>query len=91
MPYTFGVIFDAPDPQEKEVDADYNPDPEIYILFVLPIALAAIQSFLMISVFRYDTPPDPSNASTRVMASIYLFWRNTAVDACCCVLSLFFG
>ena len=31
--------------------------PEIYILFIIPLALSALQCFLLFTVFRYDTPP----------------------------------
>jgi MFS family permease len=61
VPYTFGVIFNAPDKDDKNYDEDkykdYKPDTELYILFILPLGLAALQCFLMFTVFRYDTPP----------------------------------
>ena len=57
VPNALGVIFEAPDPQSEIIADDYDPNLEIYILFALPIVLAVIQSFLMITVFRYDTPP----------------------------------
>jgi hypothetical protein len=60
VPYTFGVIFNAPDKDDKNYDeekyTDYKPDTEIYILFILPLALAALQCFLLFTVFTYDTP-----------------------------------
>lgn len=58
VPYTLGVIFEAPNPQDKStvIDEDYNPNLEIYILFALPVVLAVFQSFLMVTIFKYDTP-----------------------------------
>lgn len=44
VPYAFGVIFNAPDKDAADYDADkykdFNPDIELNILFILPLGLA---------------------------------------------------
>jgi len=50
VPFLIGLIF-------GDNNSDSVNKTEVYLLFLIPIALAALQIFLMISVFPYDTPP----------------------------------